>query len=61
METLFVECVEGKPYSRWWEPTAEKLVRNGEMTIYQVAVLNRVTGGANGRGEQIRSFMKEAT
>ena len=22
METLFVECVEGKPYSRWWFPIA---------------------------------------
>jgi len=22
METLLVECVDGKPYSRWWVPIA---------------------------------------
>ena len=59
METLFVECVDGNPYSRWWVPMAAKITQKASQTRGIKHLLNRVTGGAKGRGEQKRSFMKE--
>jgi hypothetical protein len=36
METLLVEWVEGKPYSRWWEPIAVR--RRDVSTSYRTDV-----------------------
>jgi hypothetical protein len=60
METLFVECVDGDPYSRWRLPMAERVMCVNDYGSEKIQhLLKRVTGGAKDRGEQIRSFMKE--
>lgn len=40
METLLVECVDGKPYSRWWLPMAD-----GE--VYQKRLGRNKMGGTH--------------
>lgn len=64
MLTLFVEWVEGKPYSRWCEPIARW--RNDKRYVLRMLgwvgnwdSLRRVTGGAKGLGEHTESFSKE--
>lgn len=53
--------MEGKPYSRWWEPIAVQVQKHVKDEIVKKIsdLLSLVTGGANGRGEHIRSFTNE--
>jgi hypothetical protein len=59
IETLLVEWVEGKPYSRWCEPIAENHFSGCGAMARKIDILRRVTGGANGLGEQNRSLITE--
>lgn len=34
MDMLFVECVDGKPYSKWWDPIAERQSTTCEHNLY---------------------------
>lgn len=63
MEILFVECVEGNPYSIWWvlRVAVEWNQKMCDASSGVSGVLRRVTGGANGLGEHIKSLRTDET